>query len=134
MINAAIVGLGRWGRNLVNSVQDRSDKLRFVQCVVRRPETAREFAAQQGLEISTDFEHMLRDARVDAVVLATPHSQHADQIVAAAAAGKAVFCEKPLALKKADAALAVEACRRAGVTLGLGHDKRYWGSMTEVRR
>jgi predicted dehydrogenase len=134
MINAAIVGLGRWGKNLVNSVQGKSSKLRFVQCVVRRPEPAREFATQQGLELSTDFERMLRDPRIQAVVLATPHSLHTPQIVAAAAAGKAVFCERPLALNKADAELAVQACGRAGVPLGLGHDKRFWGSMHELRR
>lgn len=134
MINAAIVGLGRWGRNLVNSVQGKSDKLRFVQCVVRRPETAREFAQDKGLELSTDFERMLRDERIQAVVLATPHSLHTSQIVAGAAAGKAVFCEKPLALTRADAETAVAACKRARVTLALGHDKRFWGSMQELRR
>src|ERR1700687_4377155 len=134
MINAAIVGLGRWGKNLVNSVQGKSSKLCFVQCVVRRPEPAREFAMQQGLELSTDFERMLRDERIQAVVLATPHSLHTQQIVAASAAGKAVFCEKPLALNKADAEVAVQACLRAGVQLGLGHDKRFWGSMQELRR
>lgn len=134
MINAAIVGLGRWGQNLVNSVQGKSGKLRFVQCAVRRAESAREFAARQGLEVSTDFERTLRDGRVQAVVLATPHSLHTQQIAAAAAAGKAVFCEKPLALKASDAEAAVNACRRAGVTLALGHDKRFWGSMQALRR
>jgi predicted dehydrogenase len=134
MINAAIVGLGRWGKNLVNSVQGKSSKLRFVECVVRTPEPSREFAEQRGLELSTDFDRMLRDDRIQAVVLATPHSLHTQQIVAAAAAGKAVFCEKPLALSTADAELAVQACRRAGVPLGLGHDKRFWGSMQELRR
>jgi predicted dehydrogenase len=134
MIDAGIVGLGRWGQNLVTSVQGRSDKLRFVQCVVRRPESVHDFAQQQGLEVSTDFDRMLRDDRVEAVVLATPHSLHVDQVIKAAAAGKAVFCEKPLALGKADAQRAVDACERAGVILGLGHDKRFWGSMTELRR
>jgi predicted dehydrogenase len=134
VIDAAIVGLGRWGRNLVNAVQGKSEKLRFVQCVVRQPEAAREYAAEKGLELETDFDHMLRDERIQAVVLATPHSLHVRQVVAAAAAGKAVFCEKPLALTAADAERAVDACRRAKVALGLGHDKRLWGSMQELRR
>ena len=134
MIDAAIVGLGRWGRNLVEAVQGKSDGLRFTRCVVRRAEAAREFADRHGLELATDFERMLRDERIDAVVLATPHSLHAQQIAAAAAAGKPVFCEKPLALKKADAEHAVEACERAGVVLGLGHDKRFWGSMQALAR
>jgi predicted dehydrogenase len=134
LIEAAIVGLGRWGRNLVNAVQGKSEKLRFVKGVVRQPEAAREYAAEKNLEIETDFDHMLRDERIQAVVLATPHSLHVPQIVAAAAAGKAVFCEKPLALTAADAGRAVDACRRAKVVLGLGHDKRLWGSMQELRR
>jgi predicted dehydrogenase len=134
MVDAAVVGLGRWGRNLVNAVQGKSAKLRFVQCVVRRPEAAMEYAAQQGLEVTTDFDRVLRDDRIGAMVLATPHSAHVQQIVAAAAAGKAVFCEKPLALTRADAQRAVEACQRANVTLGLGHDKRLWGSMQELKR
>jgi predicted dehydrogenase len=134
VIDAAIVGLGRWGRNLVNAVQGKSEKLRFVQCVVRQPEAAREYAAEKSLELETDLNHALRDERIQAVVLATPHSLHVPQVVAAAAAGKAVFCEKPLALTAADAERAVDACRRAKVVLGLGHDKRLWGSMQELRR
>lgn len=134
MIHAAIVGLGRWGRNLVGSVQGKSDELRFTHAVVRRPDAARDFATQHGLELSSDYGSMLSDARLQAVVLATPHSLHAGQIIAAAAAGKAVFCEKPLALKAADAARAIEACQRAGVPLGLGYNKRFWPSMREMKR
>jgi predicted dehydrogenase len=134
MIDAAIVGLGRWGKTLVNSVQGKSDKLRFVRCVVRNPEGAREYAAELGLGVSTDYERTLRDDRIQAVVLATPHSLHLQQILAAAAAGRAVFCEKPLALSKTDAQRAVEACTKAGVPLGLGHDKRFWPSMHELKR
>ncbi len=134
MIHAAIVGLGRWGRNLVGSVQGRSEQLRFTHAVVRHPDAARDFAAQHGLELSTDYGRVLSDARIQAVVLATPHSLHAGQIVAAAAAGKAVFCEKPLALKRVDAARAIEACRRSGVALGLGYNKRFWPSMREMKR
>jgi predicted dehydrogenase len=134
IVNAAIVGLGRWGKVLVSSVLDKSDKLRFAQCVVRDPESARAFASQSGLEVSTDFERMLRDDRIQAVVLATPHSLHVRQIIAAAAAGKPVFCEKPLALTKTDALRAVEACTKANVPLALGHDKRFSPSMRELER
>lgn len=134
MINAAIVGLGRWGRNLVDSVQGRSGHLRFTHGVVRRPEVARDFAARHALELSTDFGRILADPKVQAVVLTTPHSLHTEQIIAAAAAGKPVFCEKPLALSRADAERAVEACKRAGTALGLGYNKRFWPSMRELKR
>lgn len=134
MIRAAIVGLGRWGRNIVASVQGASERLRFVRAVVRNAEGAREFAARHGLELSTRLEEALSDRTIEAVVLATPHSQHVEQILAASAAGKAVFCEKPLALTRADAERAVAACRRAGVALGVGVDKRFWPSMRELAR
>jgi predicted dehydrogenase len=133
MIHAAIVGLGRWGRNLVGSVQGKSERLRFTHAVVKRADAARDFATQHGLELSVDYGRVLSDARIEAVVLATPHSLHAEQIIAAAAAGKPVFCEKPLALKRADAARATEACQRTGVPLGLGYNKRFWPSMQELK-
>lgn len=134
MINAAIVGLGRWGQNLVNSVQGKSDRLRFVRGVLRHPEAVRNFAAGHGFELSTDFGDALKDGHVQAVVLATPHSLHTEQIIAAARAGKPVFCEKPLALTKADVERAINACRQAGVVLGVGQDKRCWSSMRELKR
>jgi predicted dehydrogenase len=67
-------------------------------------------------------------------VLATPHSLHADQIVQVAHAGKAVFCEKPLSLTRADAQRAVAACKAAGIPIGVGQNKRFWPSTVEMRR
>ena len=134
MINAAIVGLGRWGKNLVDSVQGKSDHLQFTHGVVRTPSTSRDYAARHAIELSTEFDRVLDDKRIEAVVLTTPHTLHTEQIIAAAQAGKAVFCEKPLALRKADAERAIEACRAAGVVLGLGHNKRFWPSMRELKR
>jgi predicted dehydrogenase len=67
------------------------------------------------------------------VVLATPHLLHLPQITAAAQAGKAVFCEKPLALTLADAKQAVAVCQKHGVLIGVGHDKRFWPSMQHVQ-
>jgi len=134
MINAAIVGLGRWGRNIVNAVQDRSERLRFVRGVVRRTETAAEFAAQHGIELCTSLAEALADPRVQAVALVTPHTQHVEQVIACAGAGKHVFCEKPLALTRAEAERAVSACKKAGVALAVGTDKRLWPSMRELKR
>jgi predicted dehydrogenase len=75
----------------------------------------------------------LADPEIQAVVIATPHSLHAQQIIAAALAGKHIFCEKPLALHHADALSAIEACRSGGLTLGLGQNKRFWPSMVKLR-
>lgn len=134
MINAAIIGLGRWGQNTVRSVFGKSERLRFTRAMVRRPDPVREFAAQHELDLTDDFSAVLADSRVQAVVLVTPHTLHVDQIVAAAAAGKAVLCEKPLALTRAGAERAIAACEKAGVVLGVGQDKRLWPSMRELKR
>ena len=109
MIDAAIVGLGWWGKNIVNAVQGKSQKLRFVHGVSKEIDAALPLAEANGFTLSDDLEKALADPRVQAVVLATPHSLHADQIVRVAGAGKPVFCEKPLALKRTDAARAIAA-------------------------
>lgn len=134
MIDAAIIGLGWWGKNIVQCVQGKSTKLRFVHGVSKETEAALPLAHEHGFTLSDDLEQALADPRVQAVVLATPHSLHADQIVRVANAGKAVFCEKPLALRRADAERAVAAVRRSGVPLGVGQNKRFWPSMVELRR
>jgi predicted dehydrogenase len=132
MLNTAIIGLGWWGKNLVNAVQDKSERIRFVHGVSKEPESVREFAANHGFRLSTALEEALADPQVQAIVLVTPHSLHADQIVQVAAAGKPVFCEKPLSLTRADAERAVAATVRARVPLGVGQNKRFWPSTREL--
>jgi predicted dehydrogenase len=134
MIEAAIVGLGRWGQTIVNAVQGKSARLRFVRGVCKEPDAMRDFAAAHGLQLSVQLDDAIANPRVKAIVLATPHSLHVEQIIAVAKSGKAVWCEKPLALTRADAERAVEACRRAGVVLGLGNNKRCFASMLELKR
>ena len=133
MVNAAIVGLGWWGRNILQCIQGRSTKLQFVHGVSKETDAALPLAEAHGLTLSDDLELALADKRVEAVVLATPHSLHADQIVRVAAAGKPVYCEKPLALKRVDAERAVAAVRKAGVPIGVGQNKRFWPSMADLR-
>ncbi len=134
MINAAICGLGRWGQALVTAVQGTSDRIRFVRGVVRDPAQARDFASRHGLALTTALAEAASDPEVDAVFLATPHSLHVEQVIVVAAAGKPVWCEKPLALTRAGAERAVAACRDAGVPLGCGYNRRCFSSMRELKR
>src|SRR6516165_7332170 len=134
MIDAAIVGLGRWGQTLVAAVQGKSDKLCFTRAVSRNPDRVRDIAARHGLELVDELTPVLADRAIDAIVLATPHSLHCEQTIAVAGAGKAVFCEKPLTLTKAAAERAVAACRAAGVVLGIGTDKRFFPAVSELLR
>src|SRR5262249_16094961 len=134
MIRAAIVGLGRWGRSLVASVQGKSKDLRFVLAHARTRATAGDFCRGQGLALVDSYEQVLADPNVDAVVLATPHSLHESQIIAAAAAGKHIHVEKPITLDRAGADRAVAAARKAGVVLAVGYCRRFHPSVGEGRR
>jgi predicted dehydrogenase len=134
VIKAAIVGMGWWGRTLVESVQSDSDVIRFVAGATRtRSPEVTAFADAQKLRLAPDLRALLADKTIDAIVLATPHSQHTEQVIASAQAGKHVFCEKPFALTKAAAEQAVAATTTAGVTLGLGYNRRFHPEMTSLR-
>ena len=105
-LNVAVIGLGWWGRIIV-PLASTSQKLRIVRVADPAPAAAG-FAAEQRLALSPDLDEVLRDPQVQGVVLCTPHTQHTDQIIRAANAGKHVFCEKPLSLTRADVLHAVE--------------------------
>jgi predicted dehydrogenase len=129
MINTAIVGLGWWGKNLVKAARDFGAPLNFTRAVSLEPDTVRDFAAEHRLALGTSLEEVLADRAIQAVVLATPHSKHRAQVEAAARAGKHIYCEKPFALAKADAAAMLEAVKRAGVVIAVGHHFRLMPSM-----
>lgn len=133
MIQAAMVGLGRWGQTILASVQGTSDRIRFVHGVSKEAEHAA-VAEKHGLRLSDDIGAAIADPEVQAVFIATPHSLHLQQLTAVAEARKPVWCEKPLALTQAEAARAIEVCRKAGVPLGTGTNKRCFASMRELKR
>lgn len=132
MIKAAVVGLGWWGQHMVRR-NAGSEHIKIVAAVETNPERAA-FAAGHGLRFAGDLNEILADRSIDAVILCTPHSLHTRQVLACAAAKKHVFCEKPLALTRAEAERSVAACRDAGVQLGIGHERRYEPAIVEVRR
>ncbi len=134
MIDAAIIGLGWWGRRHVEAMRGAGAGLRYVLGVTHEPDEIADFAAERQLPIAGDYQDALADPAVRAVVLVTPHSLHPAQIEAAAAHAKHVFCEKPFALDAIDAARAVAACRDADVVLGVGHDWRYRPALVEMKR
>jgi predicted dehydrogenase len=132
MIHAAIVGLGRWGRTLVEASVGHA-RLKIIHAVEPAMDGARDFCSRHGLSLTETIDAVLIDSGIDAVLLATPHSLHPAQVIACAAARKQVFCEKPLALHRTDAARMFAACREAGVTLAVGQNRRFWPSMRALR-
>jgi len=133
MIRAAIVGIGTWGRNLVAAVEG-SELIRFVAGATRTPATAELFCKQHGIRVMESYEEVLAHGEIDAVVLATPHSMHCEQIVAAAKAGRHVFVEKPLGVDLRSAEEAVAACAQHKVTLAVGYNWRFQPALGEAKR
>jgi predicted dehydrogenase len=134
MINAAIIGLGWWGQTLVEAVSGVSDDIRFVAGTTRSlSDEAQAFAKLHDMELRASFDDIIADPDIDAVVLVTPNSIHSAQTIAAAEHGKHVFCEKPFALTGADAEAAVAAIEKAGLTLGLGYNRRFHPEITRLR-
>ena len=134
MLRTAIVGLGWWGQTLVNAVHGKSDALRFVAAQVRNPARAEAFAGERGITLHARIEDVLADPSIDAIVLATPHSEHARMIGLAAGAKKHVFCEKPFTLDLASADQALDAVRKAGVVVGVGFQRRFPPAIGEIRK
>jgi predicted dehydrogenase len=131
MLNAAILGLGWWGRTIVTTMRP-SDALRVVAGIDPAPHAA-SACAELGIRHLPDFATALADPVIDTIILCTPHTQHAAQIQQAAAAGKHVFCEKPLCLNLADAQASVAACNAHGVMLGVGHERRFEPAIADLR-
>jgi predicted dehydrogenase len=134
VIRAGIVGLGRWGRALVSAVAGRSDAIRFTRAYTRTRANAEAFCRDKGVALADSYETILHDGDIDAVVLATPHSQHEAQALAAIAAGKHLFVEKPLTLDLASARAVAAAAQAGGRILGVGFTRRFHPSIAELRR
>src|SRR3954463_8183727 len=134
MIQAAIVGLGTWGQHLVASVQGKSDVIRSPAGPPGPPSRASDFSPRHGIRLADSYEALLKEKNIDAVVLATPHSTHAEQITAAAKAFKHVFVEKPLGLSRAECERALAACADGDVTLAVGYNWRFQPALREIKR
>ncbi len=124
-VRIALVGLGWWGQKITAVLKAAPDDVTIVRAVEPNGEIASAFSTAHDVPVSADLETALADPAVEAVLLVTPHKLHAAQIAASAAAGKHVFCEKPVAMTRAGAERAVRAVEAAGLILATGHERRY---------
>ena len=115
--------MGWWSDVLADAVQ-RSGKLKIVACFTRSEEKRRAFAAKYGCRAAPGYEAILEDRAIEAIVNTTPNDAHLETTRAAAAAGKHVFLDKPIANTVSEGRAITEACRKAGVVLALGYQRR----------
>ncbi len=132
-VRVAAVGTGRWSQTLASAAA-RGTGLATVACTSRSADHRAAFAKAYGCRDLPSYEAVLTDPDVEGVLITTPHSLHAEQVVAAARAGKHVFVDKPFTLTVADGRRATEACRRAGVVLAVGHQRRKQAASRALKR
>ena len=130
-----IIGIGNIVQSTIAPAMVDEPECDLVAAVSRDEGRAADFAARFGARYTyTDYDAMLSNPEVEAVFIATPNALHADQVIAAARAGKHVLCDKPLATNVPDAERAVEACSSAGVKLGINFHNRHLPWVQDVRR
>ncbi len=123
-VKVAVIGLGWWGKRMTAVLQKAGIDVVIV-CAAEPNPTGADFAAANDFTHYADFKDALKHPGVEAVIIATPHSLHLDQVKASVAAKKHIFCEKPLALTKKGAEYAVNACKKNKLILGMGHERRW---------
>lgn len=134
-VRIGLLGYGWWGKTIAAQIA-ASPWLQLVGVAEVQADALAAMAADpllQGVQRHGDPAALLAQAGVEAVILCTPHPQHAQQIVAAAEAGLHVFCEKPLCLTLADARAAVAACESRQRVLGIGHERRFEPEVVALR-
>ena len=117
------IGMGWWSDVLADAIQ-RSGKLTIAACYSRSQEKREKFAAKYGCKAAGSYEEMLSDRSIEGIINTTPNGVHLETTLAAAAARKPTFLDKPIANTIADARAITEACRKARVVLALGYQRR----------
>jgi len=133
MIRIAVIGLGWWGKQIVACLAD-SPRFNVVGGCDVDHNMAAPYAAERKLDLTRDYRDLIKRPDIDAVAVVTPHALHEEMALAVVAAGKQLFCEKPLALTTASAERILAASAKAGGVLGIGHERRYEPAMEEMRR
>jgi len=122
-MKVACIGMGWWSDVLADAIK-RSGKLSIAGCYSRSEDKREKFAAKYGCRAFPSYEALLAERSIEAIINTTPNAAHLETTRAAAAAGKHVFLDKPIANTVADARAITQACRRAKVVLALGYQRR----------
>jgi myo-inositol 2-dehydrogenase/D-chiro-inositol 1-dehydrogenase len=134
-VGVALIGSGRMGSFHAETLARRVPGARLVAVADAAPGAAERLVdTLGGGRAYTDAAQLWHDPSVEAVVIATPARTHADLVVAAARAGRSVFCEKPMAVALADADRAIDAALAAGVVLQVGFNRRFAADWVAARQ
>ncbi|HTO48113.1 MAG TPA: Gfo/Idh/MocA family oxidoreductase [Burkholderiales bacterium] len=132
-LRVACIGMGWWSDVLADAIV-RSGKLKIAACYTRSAEKRARFAAKYDCTPAPSYEAILEDRSIEAIVNTTPNNVHLETTRLAAAAGKHVFLDKPIANTVADARAITLACRTAGVVLAIGYQRRRESQFRWIRK
>jgi predicted dehydrogenase len=132
-LRVACIGMGWWSDVLADAIV-RSGKLKIAACYTRSPEKRAKFAEKYDCKAAPSYETILADRSIEAIVNTTPNNVHLETTRAAAAAGKHVFLDKPIANTVAEARAITDACRKHGVVLAIGYQRRRESQFRWIRR
>jgi predicted dehydrogenase len=133
-VRIAVAGLGWWGKQIIACLE-KSPRFEIAMGVDPTPPAdIEEFRKLHPFKLAHSLDDALSDRQIEGVVLATPHALHEQQTLKVIAAGKNLFCEKPLTMTGEGAKRIIAACRRAGKVLGIGHERRFEPAFEEVQR
>jgi myo-inositol 2-dehydrogenase / D-chiro-inositol 1-dehydrogenase len=132
LVNFALFGAGRIGRMHAENLAQRRDA-RLVYVVDTKPEAARALAEPLGAR-QASAEEAFSDPKVQAVLIASSTGSHADLSIAAAGAGKAIFCEKPVDLTLPKVDECIRAVRKAKVPMFVGFNRRFDPSFRSLKK
>lgn len=133
IVTVGIIGGGGIATAHIRGYAEHADRIRIGAIADAVAETAERRGAELGVPHFTDYAEMLRDAEIDAVDICLPHHLHRDAIVAAAAAGKHILCEKPLCLSPDEASDVQRAVADAGVTLMCAHNQLFMPAVATAK-
>ena len=122
-VRAAVVGIGWWSDVLADAVK-RGTSVEIVTCFTRSEEKRKAFAAKYGCNSSASYEEILKDPSIEAIINTTPNNVHLETTAQAAAAGKHVFLDKPIANTVAEGFEIAKVCEKHNVVLSLGYQRR----------
>ena len=123
LLRVACLGMGWWSDVLADAIK-RTNKIEIVSCYTRSPDKREAFAKKYGCKAVASYEDVLKDKSVEAIVNTTPNNAHLETTRAAAEAGKHTFLDKPIANSVSEGRAVADACRKAGVVLALGYQRR----------
>jgi myo-inositol 2-dehydrogenase / D-chiro-inositol 1-dehydrogenase len=132
-VRVGVIGVGRIGRMHAELLERRVAGASVAAVQDAHPASAREVAARLDVPVAASAAELLADGGVDAVAICTSTDTHAELIVEAARAGKAIFCEKPVSLDLAEVDRALAAVAEAGVPFQIGFNRRFDPGHQSVR-